>query len=400
MKILQITNRSPFPPKDGGAIGYYNFTKNYYLSGCDLTLLMMNTAKHYVDVDNLPEEFTKFAKIHSVYLDNRVKPIPAILSLIKNKSYNVSRFISSDFETKLIEILKDNEFDVIHVDSLFLSMYIPVIRKYSKALVMLRCWNVEYVIWERLAQSEKNFIKRAYVNILARQLKDFENEAINLPDLLLPISQIDADHFLQMGCQKPVYVVPGGIDTDRFVPECWDKSLTFFHLGSLDWKPNQQALIWFLDKVWSKIHKKHPHLQFYIAGRNTPDWFHRYEEESVRVVGEVADAADFMNSKTIMIVPLLSGSGMRIKILEGMALAKTIITTKIGAEGIEIENGKDVLIADTPEEFMEAVDFCVGNPEGVKEIGNNARKTAFEKYDNLMLVKKLLAFIESKISKM
>jgi glycosyltransferase involved in cell wall biosynthesis len=122
-------------------------------------------------------------------------------------------------------------------------------------------------------------------------------------------------------------------------------------------------------------------LRFYIAGKNMQRQFFEYDSDNVVVEGEVMDAMEFMNSKAIMIVPLLSGSGMRVKIIEGMAMRKCVIATTIAAEGIECQHGRDILIADTADEFYRSILQCITNPNRRLEIGENARKTAEKHYD-------------------
>ena len=396
MRILQITSRVPYPPIDGGAIGYFNFTKSYFLHHCNLTLLAMNTSKHFIDISKLPDDFTRFALIHAVNVDTSVKPVYAFLNLFSGKPYNTSRFENKNFRNKLIEILKNNTFDIIHLDSLFVSMYIETIRKYSDAKIVMRAHNVEHLIWERIAHNENFLLKKWYFSFLAKKLKDYEKERINKVDLLLPISEIDKKYFTGLGCNTKQYVIPAGIHIDNFVI---DNSMleypSLFHLGSLDWIPNLQALKWFLDEIWPLINNKYPGLKFYIAGRNTPQWLKEIKSPGIIVTGEVESAADFMNSKAIMVVPLLSGSGMRLKIIEGMALGKTIISTSVGAEGIEYTKDNEIIIANTPQEFLSAIEKCLNNKKYFEEVGQNARRLALLKYDNFKLVGKLLDFYKT-----
>ena len=396
MRILQITNRVPYPPKDGGAIGYYNFTKSYFMHHCSLTLLAMNTSKHYIDISKLPDDFTCFAKIHAVNVDTKVKPFNAFINLFSGKSYNTSRFENKNFRNKLIEILINNTFDIIHLDSLFVSMYIETIRMYSEAKIVMRAHNVEHLIWERIADNECKPLKKWYFSLLAKKLKTYEKERINKVDLLLPISEIDKKYFAGLGCNTKQYVIPAGIHVDNVIS---DNSMleypSLFHLGSLDWIPNLQALKWFIDEIWPLVNDKFPGLNFYIAGKNTPKWLMEINSPGIIVSGEVENATDFMNRKAIMVVPLLSGSGMRLKIIEGMALGKTIISTSVGAEGIEYTRDKEIIIADTPQEFLSAIEKCMNDKKYFEEIGQNAQQLSHLKYDNFKLVGRLLDFYKT-----
>jgi glycosyltransferase involved in cell wall biosynthesis len=166
-----------------------------------------------------------------------------------------------------------------------------------------------------------------------------------------------------------------------------------FHIGALDWAPNQEGLIWFFDHCWYKIREKCPEVKFYLAGRNAPDWFERrIRRAGVEYLGEINDAYDFINSKAIMVVPLFSGSGMRIKIIEGMSLGKPIVTTDIGTEGIPTSNGEDILIANDADQFVDAVVKLVNDRELANRIGKNAIGFIQEKFDNLSQAEALIEF--------
>jgi glycosyltransferase involved in cell wall biosynthesis len=155
--------------------------------------------------------------------------------------------------------------------------------------------------------------------------------------------------------------------------------------------PNQEGLRWFLGEVWGRLAGKYPSLQLHIAGRNAPaEMESRYSGQNVFVHGEVPDAADFINGHSVMIVPLLSGSGMRAKILEGMALGKVVLTTSLGLEGITARPGKEVLVADTPGQFEEQIAFCLSQGRQLETIGRQARSFVAEKYDSQAIGRRLL----------
>ena len=168
------------------------------------------------------------------------------------------------------------------------------------------------------------------------------------------------------------------------------KSLSF--IGSLDWMPNLEGLTWFLENVWQRVIKKHPNIALHIAGRNTPDEWLKKTIPNVTIHGEVEDAREFITAHPIMIVPLLSGSGMRVKILESMALSRVTITTTLGLEGIDAEADTEVLIADTAEDFVRQISFCMDNADALPQIGTQARAFIEEHFDNKKIAARLLEF--------
>ena len=232
------------------------------------------------------------------------------------------------------------------------------------------------------------------MKILAKRIKKFEKKWLNSYDLLVPITERDGAILDELGNIKPRQVSQTGIDSSVLIPNA--KKLehpSLFHIGSLDWTPNQEGLIWFLEKCWPQVRKEFPDLKFYIAGRNAPVWFQRkMGSPNVVFKGEVPDAYDFINSKSIMIAPLFSGSGMRIKIIEGMALGKPIVTTKIGTEGISTTSGKNILVADNEKDFVKAISQLINDHDLFDKIGRNAIEYIHEKFDNLAAASALVEF--------
>ena len=232
-----------------------------------------------------------------------------------------------------------------------------------------------------------------YLQLLAKRLETFENKVIHDVDGLVAISEIDRQYFLDKGFSGPSEVIPAGMPSIMeayAVPEMEYQSV--FHLGSMDWRPNQEGVIWFLKKVWPLVVSQRPDLKFYLAGRRMPDYFHQYAGKQVVVMGEVDKTVDFLLSKNIMVVPLLSGGGMRVKIIEGMALSKTIVSTTIGAEGIGCINREHIYLADTPEEMARWIIYCIDNPDASRKTGQQAHHFTLRNFSRESIIKKLIMF--------
>lgn len=394
MKILQVTNKVPYPTNDGGAIACMNLTRGFALLGHDVTVLAMNTRKHHTDISEIPDSVKDWAEFRLIDVTARTSALAAFVNLFfSGKPYNAVRFISKPFSDGLKHLLQENEFDIVQLEGLYVCPYIPVIRKYSNAKIVYRAHNIEHEIWERTASLYKG-LKKFYLKILARRIKKFEKGFLNDYDLLVPITERDGKILNRLGNSKPAHISPTGIDTKVLIPH--SKNLehpSLFHIGSLEWAPNQEGLIWFIEKCWPEIHKKFPQLKFYIAGRNAPEWLvHHFNKPNIVFKGEVTDAYEFMNAKSIMVVPLLSGSGMRIKIIEGMALGKPIVSTPVGTEGISTQSGKNILIARDEKEFVADIERLVTDGKLFDNISRNAIEYIQEKFDNLALAGALISF--------
>ena len=291
--------------------------------------------------------------------------------------------------------MKKNTFDIIHLESLYVTPYIHAIREHSKAPIILRTHNIEHLIWSRVASGCKNPIKRSVLLTFAEQLEKYELSVLKQCDGIASITLKDSLFFKQICDRVPVIDIPFGINMNNYTvseqPEDNDFP-SLFYIGSLDWLPNIEGLEWFLDEVWPVINQRHPDLKFYVAGRNMPDRIKNTIAPNVIALGEVVDAVEFMRSKSIMLVPLFSGSGIRIKIIEGMAMQKTIISTKIGAEGIHYTNRKNIMIANTPDEFLSAISECVKDKTLCKNIGENARNLVIRENNIEVQIKRLVEF--------
>ena len=394
MRILQLMNKVPWPPKDGGAIACLNLTKGFSMLGHEVTVLSMNTSKHHIRIKDMPPQIRSKADFRLVEVPASIHWFEAAINFLFSKlPYNAQRFISDEYSQQLVKLLTEKQFDVIQLEGLYLCPYIPVIRKYSTALIAYRAHNIEYEIWERTA-SLSDGLRSKYLRNLSKRIKRFEISYLNLYDVLVPITDRDGLILDSLGNTKTRHTSQTGIDFASLVPTA--KKLEFpslFHIGALDWAPNQEGLIWFFDHCWAKIHSQNPELKFYLAGRNAPEWFERHIKlEGVEYLGEINDAYDFINSKAIMVVPLFSGSGMRIKIIEGMALGKPIVTTDIGTEGIPTENGNNILVANDADQFVEAITRLINNRELSDQIGKNAIGFIQEKFDNLSQAGALIEF--------
>jgi glycosyltransferase involved in cell wall biosynthesis len=357
-----------------------------------MSLLAMNTHKHYFPLEQLPSNFNHYQQIETAKVDNRVKPWDAFKSLIAQEdSYHISRFLSAAYEQKLKAMLQQQDYDVVQLETPYLAPYIPTIRKYSQAVVVMRAHNVEHEIWERITSNTRFWPKRWYLKHLTERLKEYEAAQLQAYDLLAAITARDLDRFRKMGYNGPATVTPIGIESQRYEPDfsSYERPLSLSFIGSLDWMPNQEGLRWFLDKVWGDLRKRYPSLKLHVAGRNTPSWLHRLNKPGLVVEGEVPDAADFINQHSLMIVPLLSGSGMRAKILEGMALGKTVLTTPVGLEGIEAKHRESVLVADTPAEFVREVAWAIEQGRHLESLGQSARKLALKRYDSVEIARRL-----------
>ena len=392
MNILLLCNKSPFPPSEGGPMAMNSIITGLLEAGHNVKIMAFNSEKYHVDINSIPEDYRKKTRIEFIDIELKINPIEAFKNLFSDESYHVKRFISEKFKERLVKVLKKERFDIVQLEMIYMAPYIETIREHSNAKIVLRAHNVEHKIWERIAKETVFFAKRWYINHLTRTLRKYEMGILNKVDGIAAITITDAAFFRRVTA-TPVIDLPFGVDIDKFNPvfEVGDKP-TFYHIGSMNWMPNEEGIKWLLKNVWDEVHKRIPDAMLYLAGRNMPKWLKKTKKKNVVVVGEVPDAHEFVNQHNIAIVPLFSGSGMRIKIIESMALGKTVITTLVGAEGIQYSEFEDIIIADNVPKMVENICRLYEHPEEAEAIGLNARRLVEDIYDNKKIINRLEIF--------
>lgn len=394
MRILQLCNKPPYPPIDGGSKAMHNLTKGLQDLGHEVKVLCICTPKQGFDKSRMPKEYLRSTRIESVFVDTSINVVDAFTDLLTADNYNISRFFSPDMDIRLIKLLSEEEFEIVQLESLFMTPYIPTIRRYTSARIVLRSHNLEHVIQDRIATGERNIFKKPYRRYLAKQLQEYEMAVLERVDGVAAISPTDAEHFKEHAKRTPIATIPFGIDQEEYAmdEDLPMKDPIFFHLGSMDWLPNEEGLRWLLENVWPKVIRKRPKARLHLAGNKMPQDLLESTIPGVTIKGRVKNAITYMKTRHVMVVPLFSAGGMRVKIIEGMAMGKAIISTPIGAEGISHTNGKNIIIARTAPEFTDAMIQLLDEPSRMVKFGTEARKLTRTAYSNARIVQDLVAF--------
>lgn len=392
MKILQLCNKPPYPPVDGGTLAMHCITEGLLAEGCQVRVLSMCSQKH--PVGTLPEQYQRDTRFEAVEMDLSIHKLDAAVALLCGESYHVKRFVSKEFERRLVAILQEEQFDIIHLESIYLAPYLEAIRKHSQAKVVLRAHNVEHEIWRRVALQEPNALKRWYLKKLALALRLYEQERLPLFDAVLCITPQDAQRFRELvpNLRRPLHVLPFGVDEQPLAPA--PAACTCYHLGAMDWMPNQEGVRWLAHAVWPQVRKQMPNAELHLAGRRMPQEMLQWNLPGVKVQGEVPSAEDFIADKAICLVPLFSGSGIRVKMLQAMAAGKAVVSTRIGLQGIEALPEKHLLLADSPDDFASQVVRLLKDRELVQRLGRQAHSLVHQKYAKQQLAKELTSFYQ------
>jgi glycosyltransferase involved in cell wall biosynthesis len=400
MNILILANKPPYPAKDGSSLATLTMAIGLAKSDNRVTILAISTPKHSCTIEQIPVELKWLIDLNLVNINTKINPFKGIYNLIFSRlPYNIERFIDKSYTLKLIEIIKANRFDIIQIEGLCLIPYLNAIKKITDTPIVYRSHNIEHEIWSRISINEKSWFKSRYFKLLSKRIFKMEVEIPAQVNALVAISKRDEEWFRSNGFRKPAISIPSGYINSISTKIGGLSNNNICYLGSLDWKPNQEGLKWFLLEVWPKVLKTFPNLTFHVAGRNTPDSIIEMlkNEKGVVFHGEVESSQEYLNNYSILAVPILSGSGMRVKIVEGMMLGKAIVTSTIGIEGIDAVNGEIVIIADSPDDFANALIGLVNQPNQKSSIAEKARIFAKDHFDNSRLTEKLESFYKQLI---
>ena len=390
MRILQLCHKPPRPSTDGGCRAMDAMSRGILACGHELKILSIATDKHPAVPEAYSSKYMEETGFESVMLNTNLNRVDAFSTLITGESYNISRFYSPDFERVLIDVLNQQVFDLVIFESLFTAPYLKTVRHFCDGPAILRAHNVEHRIWQLLSEESNQLTKKYYLKWLADRLQDYEINSLNDFDAIAAISEKDIIHFREMGCEIPILTVPFGLDIEELPPPSYAPVNHIFHLGAMDWRPNVQGVQWFLNRVWPFLIKRLPDAQLYLAGRNFPVDFQVQNHPGVHALGEVEDAWEMMTASGIMIIPLLSGSGMRIKAIEAMAAGRPVVSTSIGVEGIHGFDRIHFHVADSPEEFADRIYSIWKDPEEAQALGKRSREFILKEFENKRVVQSLL----------
>jgi glycosyltransferase involved in cell wall biosynthesis len=391
MRILLLTPRVPWPAIDGGRIAMSRLAESLGRAGAEVEVLSLNPRKHRAAK---PESAP--VPLHAIDLDTSRILGPALRALSHGTPYVVERFLSTPFREALRAALQRFAPDIVQIESPFLLPYASFVRAESGAHIVLRSLNVEFRIWESLARNERHLLRRLALRHVGTAMREYETKHLGLPDAIVPISENDREDFRRLGCTLPMHVAPCGVTLSDVPASDAPEPGRVGFIGSLDFRPNQEAVRWILDELWPRVLARMPTARLSIGGSSPPRWLRqRRWEENIDFHPDVDDASRFLRPMSAVIAPLFAGGGMRIKVLEAMARGRPVVATTIGAGGIEVEHGRNIVIADDASAFADGVVRLLVEPDTAARIGLAARAMVASRYDSDTIARDLVRFYES-----
>lgn len=376
MRVLYITNKPIFPLVDGGCVAMNQFSK---ILGTEYNVqyLCISTEKHPFEISKFPEEFKQTFNPLNIEINTKPNFWNALFALVTGKNYNLSRFKSKKIGKKITECLEKESFDIVICESIYSATMIETIRTFSEAKILVRTHNVEYELWKQHAKSSK-FLKSFYLNSLSKSLKNEELALLSKVDGILTISGDDQTKFTLDGVNTPMITLPVNIDIDERINTF--PSSDFHFIGSMNWHPNIEAVEILVTRIFPEIRKALPSAKLHLAGSFFSEIVETDEANGIIVHGFVQDKNSFIREHGIQLSPIRSGSGVRIKILESMALGTPIITTKLGVQGIENLKDSAIIICETDADFIDSAIKLVKNADLRRQVGMRAAECIQNNY--------------------
>ncbi len=355
MKILQLATQIPYPPTDGGKLSVFGITK--YLSKRGHEIEFVSYCNKYPS-NEVIKGLKKYCNPHFIIANTKNNVLKAAINLFSNVPYNASKYRTNKLKSFLEKYFLDNNPDIIQIDHLFLGWVVKIIRKFTRAPVVLRSQNLEMNIMKRYFENKKNFLIKYYAKLQYKKFLKYEPLVCSSFDLCIMISNIDKKELLKFNPDINVISIPAGIDENLLnftKKEVIPYSLV--HIGHTDWYPNYDALLWFCENVMIHIIQIFPEIKLFIYGGGNTYKFPIPKKLRNNVInkGFVSDLWSELQDKAFAIVPLRIGGGIRIKILELLATGTNVITTSIGKEGIDVTDGKEIIVADDAQMFKEKI---------------------------------------------
>lgn len=392
MKILWLSHLIPYPPK-GGVLQRSHHLLREVAKYHELDLLAFHQPNLMQPlVPSLSEGVCLAKKVLGTFC-NKVEFVQieselqifgnyrlALKSLLTAEPYNINWLKSARFSEMLQQMLQENDYELVHLDTISLLPYF----KYVKHIpTVLDHHNIESHMLLRRADNENNFLKKWYFRQEGLRLETFEKQFCPQFSLNITCSEIDKQRLQVIAPASWVEEVPNGVDVNYFKPDRsveQEKNLIF--IGTLNWYPNIEAVRFLAHELWPSLRKEVPGISMDIIGAEPPEDIVQLSktDNDFRVHGFVDDILPFMNKAAIYVCPIMDGGGTKLKVLDALSMEKALVANEIACEGISVENEKNVIFAESVDEYVSAIKLLIENESLRREMGEQARNLVENKY--------------------
>jgi len=380
MNVLLLTQVLPYPPDSGPKIKTWNVLK-YLARRHQVTLVSFVRGDQSTEVAHLRRYCSS---VHTVPMKRSalLDGLAMLRSLLRGQPWMMVRDDRIAMRQLIDRLAAETRFDVAHADQLNMAQYAA---RVAGARKILDAHNALWLLYQRLAATMSPGLRKWLLDRDWRLLKDYEGRMCREFDAVLAVSTEDRLALEKaMAGSREIAVIPIAVDTDELTPvaRCPNAS-HILHIGTMYWPPNIDAVQWFVDQVYPLIRAKRPEVVFDVVGARPPQAVLNLNDRGIgiNVTGYVKDPLTYLQQTGAMVVPVRAGGGMRVKILEALAQSLPLVTTTLGCEGIAVEDGQQVLIADTPADFAGAVLRLLEDRSFADELGRRGRELVAARYD-------------------
>jgi glycosyltransferase involved in cell wall biosynthesis len=381
-RVLVVSKAFPYPPTYGYAMRAWQVLRALAVNGKEIDLLTFGTR---AELETHGETIRQICR--------RVDVVPQIIRSLSTGNdyagrlwagmfrtpYGVKRFRSNSMRAEIRSRLRNAEYDAVVCDTPYSSVNFP--RSLPVPLAM-STQNIEHILLQRYLAYEKGPIKRAYAWLEWRKLRRWERDACSWASVVVVCSEHDRAAMLEICPRASIVVAPNIVEIDDYSIAGLESGPTMLYVGTLGWYPNRDAVDFFVQEILPHIRRELPSARFVVVGRGASEQFRRRLAgiAGVELAGEVPDVRTEIAKAALCVVPLRIGSGTRLKILEAAAMAKAIVSTHVGAEGLNFVDGREIVLADEPRSFARAAVSLLTDPCRRRELGFLARKRVEEQY--------------------
>lgn len=386
MQVLLLTQVLPFPPDSGPKIKTWNVLK-YLAREHEVTLVSFVRGDQSADVSTLAPLCA--GGVHTVPMRRGVMPDGQAFarSLLTGAPWMMLRDDRAAMRDLLIGLARTRQFDVAHADQLNMAQYAELAAAHSarRPRLVIDAHNALWLLYKRLAATMSPGPRRLMLERDWRLLKAYEGRIVREFDAVLAVSDEDRAALAEAaGGARDMTVIPIAIDTDELpIAHRHPGARQMTHVGTMYWPPNIDGMLWFIREIYPLVRDTRPESGLDVIGARPPQELVGLKGQvpGLNVTGYVADVAPYLAQCGVFIVPLRAGGGMRVKILEALSRGLPVVTTTLGCEGIAVQHGEHVLIADTPTDFAKAVLAVLGDPALSAALARNGRRLIETTYD-------------------
>jgi len=397
MRILVVDEEIPYPLNSGKRLRTFNLLKPL-AARHEIHFLCR---QHQGMEENYPLESLERIGIHPIIVDDPIRKksggkfyFALFVNIFSRLPYSVTSHCSSRMIKKIQQLENSLEFDLIHCE--WTPYAINILDMFKRKPTLVDAHNVEALIWHRNFKIEGNLLKKAYIYLQWKKMEKFERDIFPKFSRCVAVSEQDASMISDMTMHAKVDVVSNGVDVEYFRQQsCTAKSVAkaqdLIFTGSLDWRPNVDGIGYFLDKIFPLFQQQYPESRFFIVGRNPLSSLKEKvaKFENVILTGTVDDVRPYMCKESVYVVPLRVGGGSRLKILEAFSMEMAVVSTSIGAEGLNVTDMHDIRLADSSVAFFTAIKETIESPTEAKQMGLRGRELVCNSYQWDILASRL-----------